>query len=737
MLTISELKDLESWDLNGEEIARGYCLRRLEGYYPDDRFPKKLRKVTTQEQRYSRTNALFVQSITERSKTITLSFPSGEFLSKEFSSELELSLVRTLDDLSTKRQYLPYIICDAYKLEQRELFSLPQPMLLANKRLLSTQTHIRGIHAPYAYLSPAQSFTSTHKEDQNLQSVNILWKGGAKVWVVIAPRHASTFEACLSDCLQLELPLCSQFVRHESVIVPPSTLRDWGVQHTIFVQEAGDVVRTDYNAYHYVWNTGLNLAEAVNCCHSRWLPTPMYVFCEKTNTSTKNWHSSLKCGSGPHIRRKDLSVGKVSRQLDLLGYVLDKCETSRQRSHGGQHSLFEEVSAQSSLRNLGSSYRRPTVGSPETVDHSEDEASPTTKVATPKPLSVDECDRPESPRETDRDGTSDEDSTSLLGTDAGILTSHQSPRRLPVSARVPSEDSSHGRSGNDSNSAHFTSASSSLSPSPAVSTPRCDLRTSDVKDSDLDNLGRRSSSGVEDVDPGLTSSVPPESPNSSLSIAQVDSIAGSESSSGDIDATSPTVYMITASDYTDEEARAQIDRYIALARHVPSYKNDIGTIERFQPDQGDLSWLNDTGIYDTLQTMAFGHPWVEILFPLRADSGLNLEWAPRLQPYSPAYLFLLPVSFSSHWVLVTFDQRNRQMTIYDKVPRKLRSRLLDLASSRFRSLWSAKTVQVSQYRLSIQALSLTTCRTLRTSLYPNAAYMCSSTLKSFWIPARI
>ena len=599
--------------------------------------------------------------------------------------------MKTLNDLSTNRECLPYIICDAYKQAQRDLFSLPQLMLLTNKRLLSTQTHVRGVHAPYAYLSPGASFTSAHKEDQNLQSVNVLWKGSAKVWIVIAPRHASQFEACLSNFLGLEVPLCSQFVRHESVIVPPNTLRDWGVQYTIFAQEAGAVVRTDYNAYHYVWNTGLNLAEAVNCCGPTWLPTPIYVYCEKASTKTRNGHSSFNCGSGPHISREDLSVGKLPRELDLPGFVPEKIVANRQRSQGGQRSLYEEVSAHSNLRDVGLSYQRPTVSSPATVDHSEDDHS--------------DCIEPESPRDIPRDDTSDEDSVSFVGTDAGIVTSHRSARRLPVTTPVASEDPSNIGSKDGSKpscSTLLTSASSSLRSSDAVSMPQKvrDFRSSNAGKSDLGHLR---SSTAEHVDTGSTSSVP----DSGLSLTEVDSMAGSEGSISDTDATSPTVCMITASVYTDEEARAQIDRYIALAPHISKYKDEIGSIERFRPDQGDLSWLNDTGIYDTLQTLAFEHSWVEILFPLCADSGSNLEWAPRLQPSSSAYLFLLPVSFSSHWVLVAFDRRNSQMTVYDKVSHKLRYRLVDLASSRFGSLWSAKTIQVSQDRLPIQALSLT------------------------------
>lgn len=115
MLSVSQLRDLESWDLDDAEIGRGYSLRYLEGYCSDARLTRSLRKIRVYEQRYSRNGPLFVQSITSRSKPITLSSSVGTALLGKSSSDLERSLVKTLHDLSTKRRCLPYVICDAYK----------------------------------------------------------------------------------------------------------------------------------------------------------------------------------------------------------------------------------------------------------------------------------------------------------------------------------------------------------------------------------------------------------------------------------------------------------------------------------------------------------------------------------------------------------------------------------------------------------------------------------------------
>ena len=39
---------------------------------------------------------------------------------------------------------------------------------------------------------------------------------------------------------------------------------------------------TDHNAYHYVWNCGTNVAEAVNRCDDNWAPPPLYRYCSET-----------------------------------------------------------------------------------------------------------------------------------------------------------------------------------------------------------------------------------------------------------------------------------------------------------------------------------------------------------------------------------------------------------------------------------------------------------------------
>jgi hypothetical protein len=262
---------------------------------------------------------------------------ADEFETPDFSNpfipedEPRVILENMMKRYVKERPNSPYLIAACHGVERRQQMGLPEVPLCSTERLLSTRRHFPGIHSTYAYLSSGLSFSASHKEDFGLQSANVLYHGSPKIWVVIKPRHSNLLEANLVRGGFA----CSQSVRHLNVMPAPHTLENWGVEFKVIIQNPGDLIITDYDVYHYVWNTGPNLAEAVNLCDAKWFPPPAYVPCEPDI-----------CPGDIHITMKDMKIGRP-RVLDIIEDRVDpedadKIATSEDEiGTKGPHDLHE------------------------------------------------------------------------------------------------------------------------------------------------------------------------------------------------------------------------------------------------------------------------------------------------------------------------------------------------------------------------------------------------------------
>ena len=95
-----------------------------------------------------------------------------------------------------------------------------------------------------------------HLEDWNLYSLNYLHAGAWKAWIVVKPydrarleERAKSYYAVIYHEYETK-HLCSQFLRHLSLWIPPRTLDSWGVGYTRIIQKPGDLVVTAPGAYH-------------------------------------------------------------------------------------------------------------------------------------------------------------------------------------------------------------------------------------------------------------------------------------------------------------------------------------------------------------------------------------------------------------------------------------------------------------------------------------------------------
>lgn len=122
--------------------------------------------------------------------------------------------------------------------------------------------HVPGVSTLYGHVGEEASGTAFHCEDANLRSYNLTLVGW-KIWVLIRPHHTAQFEDLvrrLTECGDG----CDQFVRHTSVVIPPSMLRAENIQFDIICSGPGEMVVTQPRQYHAVINRTASFAIATN-----------------------------------------------------------------------------------------------------------------------------------------------------------------------------------------------------------------------------------------------------------------------------------------------------------------------------------------------------------------------------------------------------------------------------------------------------------------------------------------
>lgn len=171
-----------------------------------------------------------------------------------------------------------------------------------------------GIQTPFIYIGMVLSMFGFHIEDGNLPSILFLYDGRPKIWYafVLFPFHHSflyhklflnryfvpfeenkKFEALLKKIS--EKINCPLYIRHKSLLIPPSVLAKHGIKftrvwiknlkcqiqniqfiyyHLYFIQiiqYPGEFVISLSGGYHAGFNTGLNISESVNFGSQRWV----------------------------------------------------------------------------------------------------------------------------------------------------------------------------------------------------------------------------------------------------------------------------------------------------------------------------------------------------------------------------------------------------------------------------------------------------------------------------------
>ncbi|KAK9864104.1 hypothetical protein WJX84_004798 [Apatococcus fuscideae] len=139
-------------------------------------------------------------------------------------------------------------------------------------RYLIGEELITGVMVPWLYVGTALSAFCWHVEDHALYSINYLHQGAPKIWYGV-PAHASdALEEACKDAMPHLFAAAPDLLYQLVTMLSPRQLQARGVPVYRVVHNPASFTVTFPNAYHSGFNTGFNIAEAVNFGPPDWIP---------------------------------------------------------------------------------------------------------------------------------------------------------------------------------------------------------------------------------------------------------------------------------------------------------------------------------------------------------------------------------------------------------------------------------------------------------------------------------
>ena len=138
--------------------------------------------------------------------------------------------------------------------------------------LRNIKDNVSGVVVPWLYMGSLFSAFCWHVEDQGLYSINYHHKGEPKVWYGIPEDMAHRFEEVVYNSVPALFEDEPSLMHQIVTMVSPNKLRAAGIPICRAVQEEGNFIITMPGAYHGGFNSGFNMAEAVNFGPPDWLP---------------------------------------------------------------------------------------------------------------------------------------------------------------------------------------------------------------------------------------------------------------------------------------------------------------------------------------------------------------------------------------------------------------------------------------------------------------------------------
>jgi hypothetical protein len=147
---------------------------------------------------------------------------------------------------------------------------------------------IHGVTDPMLYFGMMFTSFAWHVEDHFLYSINFHHGGAPKIWYGVGSDHAMDLEAVMKK----ELP--ELFDRHPDLMhqlvtmISPEDLKRSQVPVFKAVQNPGEFVVTFPRGYHGGFNSGFNVAEAVNFAMPDWIPAGVSALTNYSDTHRRS-----------------------------------------------------------------------------------------------------------------------------------------------------------------------------------------------------------------------------------------------------------------------------------------------------------------------------------------------------------------------------------------------------------------------------------------------------------------
>jgi jumonji domain-containing protein 2 len=212
---------------------------------------------------------------------------------------------------------------------------------------------LSGVNMPYLYVGGWKTMFGWHKEDLDLYSINFLHLGAPKYWYCIDVDSSEDFEKFTQKWFRDKFEKCTEYLRHKNTLVHPVVLKNNGIKLRKIVQKPGEFVVLRATAYHAGFNSGFNLAEAVNFASFSWVEKVankvkfctcirdsvkinMTIFCDNLidrlkNRRTKNKTKMIKILE--EVQKDDIKAKEIFQlKLEYLQQKKDKALENRRKT---------------------------------------------------------------------------------------------------------------------------------------------------------------------------------------------------------------------------------------------------------------------------------------------------------------------------------------------------------------------------------------------------------------------
>lgn len=215
--------------------------------------------------------------------------------------------------------------------------------------------HIPGVTEPYLYVGVWRSLFGWHKEDVDLYSINYLHYGKSKFWYSIDLDSTEKFEQLANKFFKDLYKECNEFLRHKTTLIEPRILLANGIKMHKLVQKEREFVISRAAAYHSGFNSGFNIAEAVNFALPAWIPIGREAgYCKCVQDSVRIDMEVFERRLKGEVITDEMLVLERAEKMALEQYRLDKqayeesCKQAREQGYTGTFMTFEDFD-QSSL----------------------------------------------------------------------------------------------------------------------------------------------------------------------------------------------------------------------------------------------------------------------------------------------------------------------------------------------------------------------------------------------------